>query len=361
MFIYILLIFLLLLFYPLAHEKNSSFKKHIGKLIVIVLTIILVLRAESVGTDTMSTIYLYMSALSQEIENNTLSFKAPIYYLYSYILYNIFPYRHAIVFSNGIFTMLCFTYFIYKCSDDIYLSFYLFITLGFYFQCFNGMRQMLALSIFVVAFSQIYMRRIKRGVLLASIACGIHVTVIIALPLLAIFRLKRISNMFICMCIYILSLSVLFHNTIIAWVAYIINDFLPSYSGYVVGQSLTFGYTGQGRIVWLYLFYMLFILFTCYLNGKSKNHILEEKTKLFIIPILVGVSIGCWGITNPLFSRLSVYYLIFIIILIPAVLRYFNPVSRCILSTCIFILMLLPYFISLVSNHSHVVPYRLFL
>ena len=329
-------------------------------LLFAILSAVLIMRSSSVGTDTVAMIDIYMSTLSQNINERSMMIIAPVYYIYSYILYNIFSFPQAILIFNGLLTMLCFFYFIYKFSDDIYISIYLLISLGFYFQCFNAMRQMLALSLSLVAFCFVYSQRLKIGIIMHILSCGIHITAITMLPLLFVFYYKKVNSTLLLLSICLMVFFVLLRDVILHCIATIIGYILPSYSMYIVGNTIGLGNEAQGRIIWLYIFYAIVVFCVYCVTTISKNHMRNAKARLLMLSVSLGITIGCLGVTNPLFARLSSYYLIFVVILIPVALHYFKPISKSMLYISVIFVTLLPFYISIASNHGDVIPYKLF-
>lgn len=300
---------------------------------------VLIMRTPSVGSDSYIMVNIYMT------ESSPFMLTAPVYHVYSCFLYSILPFPQAILICNGLITMLCFFYFIRKFSDDVYLSIYLFVSLGFYSQCFNIMRQMLALAIFLVALSLIYSKRYKLGAILAVLSLGIHITVIIMFPLLLVFYKKRINSGLLLSSICLLILSILLRDTLLDCIAWFVVRFFPPYIMYINGGSVGFGYEGQGRIIWLYIFYAVLILGLYYITTLSRYYTYNAKARLFMLPVSICVAIGCLGVNNPLLSRLSIYYQVFIIILIPITLQYFKIVSRRLLYVCVILVTTLPFYI----------------
>ena len=329
-------------------------------LLFVILSAVLVMRGSTVGTDTSTMIDIYMSPLSQNMNERSMIVIAPVYYIYSYILYQIFPFPQAILIFNGLLTMLCFFYFIHKFSDDIYISIYLLISLGFYFQYFNTMRQMLALSLSLVALYFVYSNKHRTGIIMYVLSFGIHITAITMLPLLFVFYRKRVNDSLLLLSIFLMVFSVLCCDTLLKCIATVIGYILPSYSMYVVGNIIGFGDEAQGRIIWLYIFYAIVVWGVYFVTTISKNHIRNEKARLFILSVSLGITVGCLGITNPLLARLSNYYLIFVVILIPVALHYFKPISKSMLYISVILVTLLPFYISIASNHGDVIPYKLF-
>lgn len=345
--------------------KNGFATRHragrLGLLLLLAaLAAIVALRAETVGTDALTTIKNYMATNSMRETGRSLRVIAPVYYSLSYCLFSLFPFPQAILVFCAVVTMACFFYFMRKFSDDVYLSIFLFITLGFYTISFNAIRQMLALSIMLVSASFIYSRRNIPGIILAALSCGIHITALIFLPMLFLFYWKKINNIFILACISCSVVCVAFRDAILSAISLIVSAILPSYNIYVYGSTIAFGNPSEGRIIWLYIFYLLILLGVYYLSNVGKNKILNAKARLLIVPVSIGVAIGCIGIHNPLFARLCLYYSVFIIILLPLSLQYFDSKSKLLLKIIVMATALVPFYVTLAANHADIIPYKVF-
>ena len=322
--------------------------------LMLLLTAVLALRGR-VGTDTTTMVTIYMN-----VQNTHGSAKAGIYYIYSYCLYFFFPFPQAILISNAIITMTCLLHFIRVFSDDKFLSLYLYITLSYYTYSFNIMRQMLAAAIMLSAIACIYLGKNKRGIVYAIIACGMHITAAALFPMLLVFHWKKVNTVLLAACVCVSLFVLAFKDAFIALLVQILRRVLPAYGQYFADGTLSFdGYVSQGRIVWLYVFFVAVILALCFLATISKNNSLNEMARLFIVPSSIGTAIGFMGVTNPLFSRLALYYTVFMTILLPQALQYFKASSRIVAKVAIIIITFAPYYVTLASNHSHVIPYRL--
>lgn len=321
---------------------------------------LLALRYKNVGTDTVNTVDIFMSILSNSGMERTFLI-APIYYIYSYLLYSIFPFEQTIIIFNACITLVCIFYFINIFSDDIFMSLYSFIALGFFFQCFNISRQYLALSIILLSFSLVYSGKIKLGIIFAFIACGMHITAIVALPLLPLFHYKKISHrkLFILLTtMFILSICSRF---LINYLLSVLLLFYPSYKMYIFDtNTISFGSEGQGRFIWLLLFYFLVLILSIVLSLTIKNKKLVDKIKLFSIPVAASIFVGLMGIKNPLFARISVYFSVFLICLIPACIKAFVTKSRIIFYEVFLVVLVVPFYLTILFNHGDVLPYRFF-
>lgn len=179
-----------------ACQNNLPLKKG-GWLFILLTFIVMVLfaglRDEFVGTDTFNYVYKFRS-LANEIatveENNKGFLEEPGYELIQKI---------ALFISTDYWSLLCviasvFSAFVLiainKYSNNRLLSLFLFITLGYYTYCFNGARQAIALSIYMMSFEYILNGKFLKYSIWILIAFLFHRSVIIALPLFFIFRMR---------------------------------------------------------------------------------------------------------------------------------------------------------------------------
>ena len=93
----------------------------------------------------------------------------------------------------GFVTLLIFLYVFYRDSADFSQSFFLFMTLGFYFQTFNTVRYYFALSVALGAMKYVLEKDYIRFVLFIVLASFFHKSVLLVLPVyfIATFMWKR--------------------------------------------------------------------------------------------------------------------------------------------------------------------------
>lgn len=90
--------------------------------------------------------------------------------------YNILFVAFAVLFSTGI------TYFIYRYSANVSVSFVAFISFGFLYNSMCFLRQYTALIILLLAFKYIEQRRFFRFVIVVLLASTFHISALIMLP-----------------------------------------------------------------------------------------------------------------------------------------------------------------------------------
>lgn len=149
-------------------------------------------RNQSVGTDTMAYVRAFSRIEIAQLESGTeeLILSEPGYY---------FLQKCARVLSDNYWALLCtiaaVCYIlvmrtILKFSDNQLLSLFIYITLGYYTFCFNAARQAVALSIYLLAYPCIMNRQPIKYIFIVCVAALFHKSVLIAIPLYFIFRLK---------------------------------------------------------------------------------------------------------------------------------------------------------------------------
>jgi len=112
------------------------------------------------------------------------------YYVFNWLVANIFHEPQVLLFLVP--TIICFFSFrfIYKYSDNIYLSVILFFSLGFYGFALTAFRQCLAMAICLWAYDYIKKKKIIPFILITLLAASFHQTAIVFLPMYVIGQLK---------------------------------------------------------------------------------------------------------------------------------------------------------------------------
>ena len=187
-------LFLSLASFLFSLRKDGQSK---GKMLSVALTLILMvlfagLRNESVGTDTMAYVRAFALSHTSILDGDAYEMlkSEPGYFLVQKI---------AGLFSTNYCALLCTTAVIcyslvlkpiLTYSDNRVLSLFIYITLGYYTFCFNAARQALALSIYLLAIPCIMNRQFMKYAIIVCIAALFHKSVLIALPLYFLFRLR---------------------------------------------------------------------------------------------------------------------------------------------------------------------------
>lgn len=265
--------------------------------------------------------------------------------------YNILTYITTIFFNDykGIFIITSFiiNFFIYKGirnnSVNVPISLFLYISLYFYCISFNLIRQFISISLIFYSISFLKKQQIKKYYLLVLIAISFHMTAIVGL---FIPRLKDIilkGKQYVFLAFITLAMAIFFNNIF----QYII-IFFPKYNFYS-------NYT-KGRIGGTF-FIIVCILIISFVYKKSllKQNYLNN---FYINMIFISVLLEGLSAINIMFSRMSSYFYIFSILLIPEILKLFDKRLRVTLYLILIILSIMWFNYLLLNNNAGVMPYQ---
>lgn len=308
MSIYEVVVIVFLVFALIVRDKATISKSLYG-IAVLGLLFIAAMKGLDVGTDTFHYYIKFCFANTVDSQKGELvhDFIRSLFRQYfNYDLYMLFIYS---VIIGGI------CYVIYRLSNNRFLSLFLYVTLSFYTQSLNIMRQYMAVSLMLVAIYLLYKQQNKKGYLIFALflftSFFIHHTSLLALlfiPLL-LFKIKDLW--------WYIALGVTFVIGII-FSSYLSIVFEPLYAFLEEDYTYYLQYIGNAAI------------------GKSRNlisnaglnliavsslYFVSKKTdKMWIIYFLVFSvilnNIFGWG----LLTRISIYFAIAQVIAIPLVI-----------------------------------------
>lgn len=187
---YIFLAIIIIIYYKAnAENANNKFWLIIS---ILVMTLFAGLRAPTVGTDTGSYVRGFLNFTGNFDYTSALDILThePGYFLLQLIAHELSSeYWILLCLIAGVcYSLVIVT--VGKHSQNKVLSLFIYITLGYYTFCFNAARQAIALSIYITALSCISNGKFIRYVLTVFIAAMFHKSVVIALPLYFLFRMK---------------------------------------------------------------------------------------------------------------------------------------------------------------------------
>ena len=191
------------------------------------------------------------------------------YYICTWLFARIFKDAQFLLFIVP--TIICFfTFrFIYKYADNIYLSVFLFLTLGFYGFSLTAFRQSLAISICLWAYDYIKTKKIIPFILIVLLAASMHQTAIVFLPMYIIGQMKLSRKSVFALTA--LLLAIYFFGDI--FIDAFNNLFEMDYGEEEIG-SIT------GRIIKFTIYGIIFILAYLAIVGKSREDRLLFKAKI---------------------------------------------------------------------------------
>ena len=328
--------------------------------IVLIFTIVMGIRADTVGIDTETYVRIHKKiagAVSIPVAINQATFTGPLYIAVSWIITRFFKEPQIMLVLSSIIVNVGLYKFVKKASRNIPLSLFIWIGIGMFYFSMNGNRQTMAT---VINLNALYFllegKKYIKGWLLVLIAFGIHPSSIIML--LAFFsayictKINDVKTLFVVSAGAGVVVDIFFKH-----VLNILFIFLPGYAKYTTsldGRATIFEETGGGRIGYLYIFLLLLCCFWC-LRGYVKEGNLEHK----FFPMLVfSLVFGLLNRRNVYVSRMLLYYLSTYTIYAPAMFNKIRNKRDNALVIIGFIVALFIYSILLlIENQNGIVPY----
>lgn len=349
MWIYYLLIFLIICISILTSMIKSQNAKKIITLVPSTIGIILLqgLRHPTIGTDTQSYITGYrLSRNLNFLEGDTL-FNFEIGFS---ILMNVLARagisEQQFLFIVSVLIIAPIAVLIGKKSKSYMLSLILYISLGFFLFSFSGIRQAIAFSITFFSFRFVENRKLLKfimSIFLASLFHSTAVVFIFAYPLYRI-RIKRTYIIHVCLSLLLV--------------------FLLREPLYIAIHSLL--RTSEPRIVNTGAYTMLFIMFATYLASyflcSKKNTItITDSYNAYQNYLLMAVFIQIFASVSNVAMRAGFYYYIFIILLVPELIKQLDNRYLKVLFTMVTVLVSIAFFrYQAGSGYLNIVPYKFF-
>ena len=231
-----------------------------------------------------------------------------------------------------------FFYFIFKAiyeqSINPTLSIFLFICAPYYFEFFSGMRQMMAVAIFLYSIKYIKQRKLLHYIILNLIGASLHSSSLIFIPIYWLYNIKITPKMF-----FTLFLATLISRPFLKNILYKVIT-MTNYVSYIDGtfDNNHFGIVTFIIPLFIFLFAMMF-----YNKDKEKKDELEVKEyQLYCNLMFIQLLITSIQDLVPLLTRLGWGFGISQIILIPLTIsKIKKPKDRLCITTLICILFLI--------------------
>ncbi|TJX13963.1 EpsG family protein [Tissierella creatinini] len=235
--------------------------------------------------------------------------------------------------------------FIYKYSKDSMVSFIMLITMSYFAFSMTGLRQTIALSILLLSIDYIIGRKLSRFIILVFLGSLFHKSAIFFLPAYFL-KTKKIS--FKKIILYIISTPLVF--LLRPLMINIVQKFI--YEGYLVDYNQLAG-------GWTTLFiYSLILAVATILKPQMEKT--DDNFPLFFSMMYMGMLIQMFVPLQANIFRVSMYYNIASIILIPGILKtQKDKISKLVSYVIFFILMGVQYYM-FTFYAAGVNPYRFF-
>ncbi|WP_334329714.1 EpsG family protein [Companilactobacillus sp. HBUAS59699] len=319
-------------------------------LILTHLTLLLGLRSSIVGTDTPQYVSFYLAQNSGFNGNGTLVYSA----LSSVVDHLTNGNYHVFLFILSLATVFCILKSVELFSGDedlMFLSIYVYLTFYFYFESFNIQRQMLAVSMVMLAMALLSRHHLLGSVIMFVLAIGIHSTAIFAIVGYIVWFIKKSKFTFGVMAV-LAALSNLF-------LANLLNNFSQLFDHYQMYTDAVL-VSGGGTLL-LGIFLLALVLIAIFITD-----ILDDQAAGFtVFMTAIGAILYIVGMKSQLIIRMADYFAIYSIISIPqmvlAISRRFKnrKLVDLTLVTVVVVVGLAIFYYKLINNLGDIIPYSL--
>lgn len=243
---------------------------------------------------------------------------------------NPFP----MIFVVALFTFLFLFLSIYENSSDFFISIYLYICFALFLQTMNQSRQMLAISITTYSYTYVKKRNLKMFLLFILIATSIHASALVFLPVYFISKIRFSKKM------------IAFYITAIAGlvIAYPLIILLAQHTPYALYIGSWYDVEQKSTTI-LNLVFRILLLIVCLLFYKNLIRKGQQNEILYHISFAC-VALQTLTVKSYIFGRVTTYFFIFFIFLIPEVIYSIrNKGARITVYVIILILFAVYYFL----------------
>lgn len=308
MFVFYLLLFAPILIQHIAikgvcYEKKNRYTL---TLFFVILTALIMLRHESVGKDTRNYIYYFKKFAS--LEWGTLfSESSEFGFVFYNKLISVFTESPQIFLSVTALITVAMIYPTYRrlCCDAS-LTIVLFVNMSIFVMMFSGIRQMLAIGMGVLAYEATRKRKLRCFIAIVLAAMMFHASAFMLFAMYPLYHCKMTKKRLYAVAV-ILAMVFLLKSQIFQ----IAMRILMKFTRFDIASSDTGAYT-------MLILFAALAFFSYWIPDESK---LDEETKGLRNILLFAVMIQIFAPLHTLAMRMNYYYIIFIPILIPMVLK----------------------------------------
>ncbi len=355
---FVVLLYWLLLFY----FKKPTNKRVDIFMAVLPLFLITGLKAVSVGSDTISYYNRYVGADYMLDAERMIT--EPGYNWLNYLFHDMLGisfYAYDALMAVFICTVLA--VFLKQYSSNLYLSLFLYMTIGLFTMSMSGLRQTLAISLcaipVITAYDNESLKHITKrgkiwrfilGLLCVIAAATLHNSALVFLPILFLFNI-RLSKQQTILLIILATLTILFRGLLTS----IMSNFL-------FGRYEDFDLDMDYKMNILKLILPIAIGFFCTLisrpDGTDGKY--SGVLSLMFVFLALQITFSNLSLNNNQIGRLSYYFLSSFIILIPYALKCMTQSSRSIVTFSIIALCLVYFYLGTNEGTLSIDQYKFF-
>lgn len=231
-----------------------------------------------------------------------------------------------------------FSRFIIKFSKNPGFSVLLFILMGYFAQSLNLIRFQLACTFLLFAFEKLSENKNKSFVFIVLFAFLFHKTAIIFLLALPLKYLKLNTK----------NLSFIGISTVIVYILFDpVFKYITNLFNYYIDYSSTAYFDGEIRLasILYFLITISILLFVYFIRNNNEKYFEKSKYEDFMIMLLfVGACILLLSFKFNLLDRVSDYFRVYSIVLIPNILLFVKDKYRRLIYSLLICLLFLVYF-----------------
>lgn len=344
--------------YGLVFEENYTIAKDRKRFYTVlvcglVLLILMGLKASSVGTDTEAyrrsyevMRYMSLSDFKYSIDSEV-GFKV-VQWFFFHIGFN----WQSFLFIDSAFVVIAMGRFLYRYCINIFLGFYLYMTIGLFAMNMTGVRQSLAVAIVLIATEFAQKHKIIPFLILTIIAGTIHYSAFIFIPVYLVFLLKFRNKKQLLIVILSPVVVQLASSVLLSVITrFALNKY--TYSGYFDTLNIT-----QNPLVEIVAIFILLGGYICLVQGR-----IDISDREFHFFVLTGVYVSCIELANVVYmaGRLSFYFIFFVNVMITNVVYRIEAVRlRYIALIAVIVFPLLYFAISVPGSSYRIDAYRFF-
>lgn len=306
---YVLLLTPIIIQHFSVRGLNSDYEKKNKRALAfffLLFTLMIMFRHESVGNDTRNYIYIFekISNMSwSEIRNESLETG----YLYFNKIVSLFSKEPQVFFSVAAVATSIMIYPTYKrlCVDSS-LTIVLFCIMSTFVMMFSGVRQMLAIGIGFVAYEFTRNKKLIPFILCVILAISFHTSAFMLIFMYPLFHAK-ITKKWLLAVVPALGVIFVFNKQIFSFLNLIISRF-TRFEGVA---------TSTGAFTMLLLF-VIFTVFAFLISDETK---IDTETIGLRNFLLLALVIQMFAPLHTLAMRMNYYYIVFIPLLMPKIIK----------------------------------------
>nr|WP_309575656.1 EpsG family protein [Moraxella osloensis] len=349
-----ILVFLIVCFLGTVADliKNKILKSVVLFFLVISFLPLYYLRDYSIGTDTLTYIYIFETIFDTKNPfDYAIDYSIEVGFVYLVYLISIFTTNYFTIFT--VFTFLIYFNFVYSflkynLNYALYIASF-FNIFSVYFYTYNILRQVVALSFVFIAVRYLIEERNKKYIFFSVLAVLFHYSSIVVFLYYFLYRYRDslISRWYIVLPFFIFIPFLAFK--------YLLPMF-DKYQVYAIADNVS-----NGTGILLKLFYILILVLAIFFRNKITKHLKEYNffTSMYLVYVSLLVFFELLGVFNQGLVRMSLYFQYSAIFILLIILINIKDVRIRYIANLILFIFLFFYTIYQLSNYGYeVVPYR---